>query len=72
MSLYCIDERNLMEKRKLNWLSLGDENSKFFHRFLSAKKRRNLISELINDKGAVTTSYKEIEELILRFYNTLY
>lgn len=38
LALYCIKERNLMQKSKLNWLSLGDENSKFFHRFLSAKR----------------------------------
>lgn len=69
LSLYCIDERNLMQKNKLNWLSLGDENSKFFHCFLSAKKRRNLILGLINDQGVVTTSFKEIEDLILGFYS---
>lgn len=56
----------------MNWLSLGDENSKFFHRFLLAKKRRNLISELVNEQGQITTSFKKIEEIILRFYNSLY
>ena len=72
LSLYRIEERNLMQKSKLNWLSLGDENSCFFHWFLSAKKRRNLISELTNEDGVVTSSFKEIEELVLKFYDTLY
>lgn len=61
------DERNLIQKSKLNWLKLGDENTSFFHRFLAAKKRKNLISELINDHGHSTTSFREIEVLILNF-----
>ena len=32
---------------------LGDENTNFFHRFLAAKKRCNLISELIDDQGSL-------------------
>lgn len=48
MTIYRLEERNLIQKSKLNWLTLGDENSNFFYRFLAAKKRRNLITELIN------------------------
>ena len=44
LSIYQNEERNFIQKSKLNWLSLGDENTSFFHRFLNAKKRRNLIT----------------------------
>ncbi|KAA0038378.1 LINE-1 retrotransposable element ORF2 protein [Cucumis melo var. makuwa] len=54
-------------------MKLGDENTKFFHRFPAAKKkRRNLISELVNDQEVPTSSYVEIEGLILDFYRLLY
>lgn len=38
LQLYLLEERNLIQKTKLNWLKLGDENTSFFHKFLSAKK----------------------------------
>lgn len=43
-NLYMEEERNLIQKSKLNWIRMGDENTRFFHCFLAAKKRRNLIS----------------------------
>lgn len=52
-------------KSKLNCLSLGDENFRFFHLFLTAKKRKNLIRELIGDQGTP-------KDLILEFYRSLY
>lgn len=68
LSLYRLEERNLILKSKLTWLKLGDENSSFFHHFLAEKNRRNLISELINEQGILTNSFREIENLILGFY----
>lgn len=67
-SLYRTEERNLRQKSKLNWLSLGDENSRFFHRFLAAKKRKNLIKELVGDQGSPTKSFKRLKTL---FWNSI-
>ncbi|TYK07162.1 putative reverse transcriptase - beet retrotransposon [Cucumis melo var. makuwa] len=60
LSIYRIEERNQIQKSKLNWLKVGDENSGFFHRFLNAKKRVNLITELMDDIGAVTRSFHDL------------
>ena len=72
LSFYQNEERNYIQKSKLNWLSLGDENTDFFHRFLNAKERRNLITELKDDNGVVSTSFHDIERLVLEFFETLY
>lgn len=49
MNLYIMEERNIIQKSKLNWLKLGDENTSFFHRYLSTKKRKNIITELVSN-----------------------
>ena len=72
LELYRREERDLIQKSKLNWMKLGDKHTKFFHRLLAAKKRRNLIFELANDQGVPTSLYMEIEGLILDFYRSLY
>lgn len=72
LSIYRIEERSNTQNSKLHWLKVGDENSGFFHRFLSAQKRKNLITELVDDFGAATRSFHEIEGLILSFYKSLY
>ena len=61
-----------MWKSKLNWFVLGDENSGFFHRFVNAKKRKNLITELVDEQGVITKSFCDIERVILGFYEGLY
>ena len=72
ISIFQNEERNYIQKSKLIWLSLGDENTGFFHRFLNAKKRRNLITELKDDNGVVLTSFRDIERIVLEFFETLY
>ena len=72
LAIYRREERDLIQKSKLNWLKLGDENTSFFDRFLAAKKRRSLISKLIDDQGTPTVSFNGIESLIIEFYKSLY
>lgn len=53
LDLYLLEERNLIQKCKLLCLKAGDENTNFFHRFLAAKKRKSLISELSTSDGMI-------------------
>lgn len=40
-----------MLKSRVSWLSLGDKNSKFFHKSALIRRRRNKITQLINRDG---------------------
>ena len=40
LELHRREERDLIQKSKLNWMKLGDEDTKFFHRFLAAEKKK--------------------------------
>lgn len=72
MNLYLMEERNLIQTSKLNWLKFRDENTNFFHRFLSAKKRKNMITELVSSDGLILHSYHEIEAEISGYFASLY
>ena len=43
LELYRREERGLIQKSKLNRMKLGDVNTKFFHRFLAAKKKKSTV-----------------------------
>lgn len=60
LNLYLLEERNLIQKSMC-----------FFHRFLLAKKWRNLITELVSSYGVVLP-YCEIESKLLSYFASLY
>lgn len=70
--MYQMEERRLIQQSKLNWLRLGDENSSFFHCFFTAKKRGNLVTELNNEQGVPSKTFREIESIVLGFYSSIY
>ena len=72
ISIYRVEERNCIQKSKLNWLVVGDDNTGFFYRFLNAKKRGNLITKLVDEQGEARKSFWDIERLLLGFFDGLY
>ncbi|XP_058751701.1 uncharacterized protein LOC131624805 [Vicia villosa] len=58
-----IKENMLIQKSRLNWLNDGDSNSKFFHRFMKERRRRNHISSIVTNNGMVD-SVKEVKEAV--------
>ncbi|XP_056690314.1 uncharacterized protein [Spinacia oleracea] len=66
-----VEESALKQKSRINWLSNGDSNSRFF--FASVKQRRNTnrISLLYNDQGLKLTDPDVITREIQNFYNKL-
>ncbi|GJT19200.1 RNA-directed DNA polymerase, eukaryota, reverse transcriptase zinc-binding domain protein [Tanacetum coccineum] len=55
LSLYLeavSDEENLlMQKAKLDWISKGDRNTKFFHKMIKSRANSNKITSVCNEKG---------------------
>lgn len=59
------DEKEfLMLKSRISWLSLGDQNTKFFHRSALIKRRHNKISQLQTNGGDWITSPSDISNEI--------
>lgn len=62
----------MVQKCKVHWLKEGDENSKFFHQYLAARKRKALISELKNVNGIYLLYPRNINAEIIGFSEDLY
>ncbi|XP_062107455.1 uncharacterized protein LOC133818547 [Humulus lupulus] len=52
-------ESFLRQKRKINWLRFGDENTAYFHASLKQRRMRNRITSFMNEESQIVESYPE-------------
>ncbi|XP_022159081.1 uncharacterized protein LOC111025522 [Momordica charantia] len=66
-----MEKASLRQKSWVRWLSLGDQNSAFFHRSVRGRIVRNDLASLTDDAGQVVTDRAEIARLTVSFYRRL-
>jgi hypothetical protein len=54
VKLYHMEEIMWRQRSRIDWLSKGDRNSKFFHQRASMRQRKNLIKTLTRTDGHLT------------------
>lgn len=52
-------------------MALGDQNTKYFHAFLKTKRNKQHIASILNEQGQLVTSYENIVEVFVRFFNNM-
>jgi hypothetical protein len=72
VELYHHEEIMWKQRSRIEWLSEGDKNSKFFHQRASMRKRKNLIKSLTRADGQVIEDKEELMEMTSEFYKNLY
>lgn len=60
------------QRAKQHWLQAGDSNSKFFHAYASARRKKNQISQLKDEGGQWRNWSNGLGELIKEFYGNLF
>ena len=60
------------QRATTHWLKHGDRNTRFFHEFASARRRRNRISRLVEEDGSVVEDAEGIHNLVTNFYTSLF
>ena len=60
------------QRSKVNWLSLGDRNTKYFHTKASGRKKKNTIFKLMDEKGIWRESASEVAEVAVPYFENLY
>ncbi|XVE95435.1 hypothetical protein REPUB_Repub02eG0096900 [Reevesia pubescens] len=72
-NLVCAQEEvMLQQKARIDWIQLGDKNSKYFHNVIKGRKHKQMILALKNDEGLWTDDLQELKELVKNFYVALY
>ena len=60
------------QRSRIQWLSEGDKNTKFFHNRSNGRRRRNFITRLTRSDGSLTEDQVEMRQMVNEFYQNLY
>uniref|UniRef100_A0A803NTC1 Reverse transcriptase domain-containing protein n=1 Tax=Cannabis sativa TaxID=3483 RepID=A0A803NTC1_CANSA len=71
-SLLFKEETYWRQRSRIQWLNLGDKNTRFFHKFASNRKRSNRIDSLTSEDGIVFHDSDSILSLIQSYYSNLF
>ncbi|GAV92473.1 hypothetical protein CFOL_v3_35852, partial [Cephalotus follicularis] len=65
------EEIYFKQKARINWLKLGDSNSKYFHKVVRVRQARNSIVKIQKSDGEWTQSQQEVGEESVQFFSDL-
>ncbi|XP_070011185.1 uncharacterized protein [Nicotiana sylvestris] len=66
-----IQENVYRQKSRAVWITVGDSNTKFFHRHLKARQARNRICTICNELGQKLTDPLLVEQQFISFFEDL-
>ncbi|KAG5547389.1 hypothetical protein RHGRI_013168 [Rhododendron griersonianum] len=71
MELRIAEESFMRQRSRIKWLALGDQNTKFFHQKVCARRARNTILSLTDTNGNRVDDPEAVKKLILDYYISL-
>ncbi|KAH1256923.1 putative ribonuclease H protein [Glycine max] len=66
-----MEDNYMMQKAKLDWLKMGDDNSAFFHAYVKTKSKTKSMRMVQTSDGTVLSTQAKIEQEVLKFYGNL-
>ena len=60
------------QRSKVQWMGLGDRNTRYFHTKASERKKKNTISKIMDERGNWRESALEITEVAVSYFEKLY
>ncbi|XP_058782915.1 uncharacterized protein LOC131657547 [Vicia villosa] len=69
--LHELEEHMLIQKSKIDWLRLADDNNAFFHASIKAKHKSKSMKILKTTDGNSVTDQNSIMEEVMKFYKIL-
>lgn len=68
---YKVEESILKQKSRVDWLQLGDQNTRFFFSAMKQRHARNTMVTMMNEAGDFLTEPDQIQHEVLSFYKNL-
>ena len=65
-----IEEQFYYQKSRVQWLGLGDRNSRFFHKVTQSRNLRNKIRRIVTGDGSILTSQTDIKREAAAHFET--
>ena len=72
IEMYHKEEIMWRQRARIQWLSAGGKNTRFFHLRASLRRKKNMIKALQNSLGAIVVDPDELKAMANSFYQTLY
>ena len=66
------EEIKWQQRSKVQWLGLGDRNTKYFHSKASDRRRKNTINCILDEEGIWHDSLDSIAEVAVSYFKNLY
>lgn len=66
-----IDELIWCQKSRIDWLKLGDSNTRFFHAYVKVRQNANAIHRLVRIDDSICVGQAQIKQEIANFYINL-
>lgn len=67
--LATVEEKFLLQKSRIQWLTVGDQNTTFYHHVVQERTSRNNISVLYNERGEVLLDPEDIKQEAVRYFH---
>ena len=72
VELYHRGEILWRQRSRIEWLTSGDKNTRFFHLRASIRRKKNMIKALQNSLGVMSDDPEELKASVQELYETLY
>uniref|UniRef100_A0A803PE40 Reverse transcriptase domain-containing protein n=1 Tax=Cannabis sativa TaxID=3483 RepID=A0A803PE40_CANSA len=66
------EELYWQQRSRVDWMQIGDQNTKFFHAHATSRKRNNTIKSRTNSAGITHSSKKEMTTIITSYFQELF